>query len=317
MKTWVGLVLIFLTLAACMREKQDFSPESEIQIVVKNDGGNIMNGANIRIYDTEDEFHKVINTPDLNYESPNARIGNTAGGHANFKLQPERPYFVLITYYDSLRKKMLSNLGISSTINPLPAQTTIYLQMRIQPFDANILFFTTDLAKLPIQIILSERDGTISESVLNKVYVGVNSIPGINNTNIVAFTRQPGSYVYSAKSADGCVWTGIVKIAIGKTKTVNISVCESADITFYTPNVKEELLPLTVILNDVDTLGQITSRKNSHSCGDDATNTLIARRDKGLYNYLIKSKNGACVWSGSFVAKEDECMVIKVEDCEL
>jgi len=317
MKSWGILVFIFITFIACMKEKQDFSPESEIQIIVKNDQEEVINGADIRIYESEEEFHKAINTPELNYESANARAASTASGHAHFKLKPERPYFILITYYDSLRKKMLSNLGISSSINPLPSQSTIYLQMRIKPFDANILFFTTNPIKLPIDIVVSDRNGIYTNSVLNKVYIGINSLPGINNTNILVLTRQPGTYAYSAKSADGCVWTGIVTLPLGKTTSVNMSVCKMATITFYTSNVKQELLPLTVILNDVDTLGQITSRQLAYTCGGDATSALVTRRDKGLYNYLIKSRNGTCVWSGSIVANEDDCLVIKVEDCEL
>jgi hypothetical protein len=311
------LLIFFIANASCVSEKQDFSPESEVQLVVKTDKGVVINGADIRIFESEETFLTAINTPGLDKINSTARIESTKNGKAVFQLRPERPYLLLITYYDIERKMLYSNLGISSYINPLPSTTILYVQMKIKPYQGHVLFYTKDASKLPISISLSNKTDANNNIILNKVYTGEAAKPSLQDSNILAFKRQPGSYTYSATSNDGCVWTGIINVAIDETSKIEITQCEKAYLTFFTPDVKDELLPLTVILNDIDTLGLITSRKPEFSCGDDITNTLSALRNKGLYNYLIKSKNGYCVWTGTINVKENDCKVVKVEKCEL
>lgn len=310
----VYLLFILFFFSACKKEEESFAAISELNVTVINELDVPVSGVNVSIYDNQALYELAV--ANRNYSQAIISANTDNQGKIKVELEPEKPYFILATYFDNTRQQNLNNVGISGAINPLPARTNIFINLKIKAADANIIFYTTQSNKLPIDINIKESRYQLNKNfILNSIFTQ-NRLPTVLDTNNALVLRDPGSYTYYAKSADGCAWQGKININKGDVATVNFDKCPAGSVSFYTTSVNDTLLPLNVVLNNIDTVGNITSSRPNLTCSDDKSNTLTFVRDAGLYTYQVKSKSGRCIWTGSLAIKQDSCHIVPISICE-
>jgi len=315
-KIFTSLLIIF-TFSACKKEEQNFIVNPTINFTVIDENSNTVTGANISVYENVVDYANAISTK--NYGANRFTTATSdQDGKASIELRAGKEFYILITKFDNVRFANLSNISLGGYIagEDLKERQTLFLRVTITPDDGNIIFYTTVPNKLPINISVSAISTTnASLHTLTGVY-GFSNAPTAQNQNTITLYRDPGRYRYYAKSTDGCVWADTINVVKGEVRLVNLSKCESGTISFYTTAINDTLLPLTVKLNEVDTIGNITASRLPFTCADSKTNALTVTRYKGLYNYFISSRSGKCSWTGSVILASDDCIIVPISLCE-
>lgn len=324
-----SLFFLLVLFGSCVKESMDFPAVVNLYLIVTDNAGNPINGATVNLYKTETEYLQAValkSGPPAGFKSLQTaqatvtQNGNTIiqNGYVHLDaLDPETPYYLLVTYYDNTLQQNLSNIGISGYVNPLPARTSVHATMVIAPDNSNIIFYSTASNQVPIYIEVSATNAFSSKTylTLTGIYAGL-SVPGVNEANTVRAQRDPGTFNYNAKSADGCAWAGSLQVIKGQNVPVDLDKCSSGQISFYTTSVNDTLLPLTVTLNNFDSPGQVTASRASLVCTDDRSNTLTFIRDAGYYSYVVQSASGRCIWTGNFTVQTDDCIIVPLDYCE-
>jgi hypothetical protein len=302
-------------LLSCKREKNDFPAITELNIEVHKDSNTLVQGARVSVFEDLASYELAVSNRTFNSAVFNAFTD--AQGRVRFELEPQKVYYVLITYFDNTVLQNFSNIGISGVLNPLPARANVFIKALIKPDDGNVIFYTTVPNKLPIEINIKPSNFQPERNfTLNSIFTA-NRSPNVLDSNVTYILRDPGSYTYYAKSSDGCVWQGNVVVEKGKVYPINLDKCSAGSLYFYTIPANDSLLPLRVTLNNIDEIGNITSASNLVPvCGAPTTNTLWVVRSAGLYNYVVRSASGRCVWTGTVQIPQDSCVVVRISECE-
>ncbi len=310
----IFLLAVLIASESCKREKDNFERNPIINITVYDDQNKPVDGARISVYETDSAYQNASST--RSFAGAFASTVTRPNGLGTIKLIAGRDFYILITYYDTIREVNLSNILIGGFLTGLAEYQTLSLQINIEPVDGNIIFYTTNSNKPPIIIsIENTRTQSYDVKTLTGLYT-VNTPPTVHENPTAVFLRDPGIYKYFAKSQDGCIWADTLFIQKGEIKLINLSTCESGEIYFYTTAVNDTLLPLSVKLNSTDSLGEIVASRTPLTCADTKESTLNAVRQKGLYNYFVKSSSGRCVWTGSFTLQAGDCLIVPIDICE-
>lgn len=308
----VGLLL------SCVRKGDEFTKDPIINFTVYDDGGNVVTGARISVYGTDVDYANAVQTK--NY-AVNRLITGTSDndGKVSLSFSAAAEYYVLVSYFDNTRFLNLSNITSGGYLDgrDLSKGQVLSLSVTIVPDDGNIIFYTTNSNKLPIEISVSPFATTNATNYTLAGIYTLGSSPKPQNPNTVSVYESPGTYKYYAKSTDGCVWSDTISVQKGEIRLVNLSKCESATLSFYTIAANDSLLPLSVVVNNRDTIGFVNASRLAYNCVDvDKTNVLIAAVSSGFYTYVVQSKSGRCVWTGSETLVTDDCVVIPISVCE-
>mgnify|MGYP002777325838 CR=1 FL=1 len=313
MKKALGiLVLYFLT--SCKKEKVEFLPVAEVSLTVLNDRNEPVNWAQVMVFDNQKDYEESLG--DL---SPKNTIVNTTtatrdgkDGVAFFQLAPNKSHFLYITYYDNIRNIRFTNTYEGNIINPLPVRTTAYLKVKLAAEDGNIIFYANSSSKIPVSItVISPETNNSGQYSLNEIYTG-GLIPDVNSRNILKVAKSEGTYLYYAKSNDGCFWAGKVLIKKGGQTVVNFNDCKGSVVKFYAPSIDPSLFPLKVILNNKEEVGSIATATSSASCDLYQAGELSVFKDAGFYSYKVTSVDNKCVWTGSFTIMPSACIIISI-----
>jgi len=310
-------VAIVLALIACKKEENNFNVNPIINITVVDEQGTTVSGATISVYENDIDYATAILTRNFSASRFTSAISD-ANGKANVQLIAGKEFYILVTTFDNVRFLNLSNISLGGYIsgNDLKQRQTLFLRVSVTPDDGNIIFYTTATNKLPIIINLSNTiSSNATQHTLTGVY-GFTDVPTVKNLNTVSLYRDQGTYRYFAKSADGCIWVDTLTVIKGEIKLVNLSKCESGTISFYSSAVNDTLMPISVRINTVDSIGSISNSLAAYTCANLNNSALTVVRYKGLYNYFIKSRSGRCVWTGTVSLTADACVVVPIEVCE-
>lgn len=317
-RVWVGVwsviaIFILLFMAGCKRESTDFADVADVFFTIKNDLQQNVAGARIVVFSSPTDYENAIVTK-LNTNATHI-VTTDATGQARITLTPQTRYYFIVTYFDVNRNMNLSNIGISGQINPMPRRSNVYAEVVIKPEDGNLIFYSTAPAQLPISItVATSTNQTGRDFTLNAIYT-LATPPNVLSNNVVRVLRDPGNYTYYAKSANGCAWTGQVSLKRGEVVLVDLSKCKSGVVSFYTPLANDTLLPMDIFLNRTDNIGQLITTRAFMDCTTDKANSLTTIKNAGSYTYLVRSRSGRCVWTGSFQVREDDCVVIPIDVC--
>lgn len=298
---------------SCVNISEDFKPESKLQITVFNDTNEKISGSIIYIYDTKTEYQTAVKTKD--YSRATVSATSSLQGEVEIVLKPNTKYYILASYFDSNRSIKLTNIGLSEIINNLPIYTTIFLEMKLKPETANVLFYSNSNTAIPIDIQIIDLSTNIKqEYILDKSYVQ-STIPTLNSDNTLRISQDAGNYTYYAKNKNGCVWTGNYTNTPGKIAFINLPKCNSGVVSFFTSIDNLDFLPLTVKINNIQNTGLINNTLESMNCTSDKANAYTEILDKGLYTYLATSADGKCAWTGRFTIKGEDCLIIPLTKC--
>ena len=311
LKLFLGALLLWPL--ACTKESEDFRPVSEINLLVSNEKFEKVSGATIAIFENISDYENASQS--RIYNKAYKVITSNSEGMATFELQPDRQYYIIVTCFDAKRNIRLTNIGTSALIKPLPKRSRIHLEMILYPENGNVIFYTTMLNKVPIDITISEKVSQKFEKFdLSLVYTAT-SLPTISSEQVLKIQREPGIYTYYARSKSGCVWIGEFKAENAKTILIDLTQCQTGTVSFFTPAVNDSLFPLSIKLNRDEINGQLNASRQTMNCADEKSNSYTTTLKYGLYTYLIKSASGRCVWTGNFTVTDGDCLIIPIEEC--
>lgn len=234
----------------------------------------------------------------------------SAEGKATVNVDPTKNYYLMVMYKDENRKFTFINDTIySNVISDLPRNTDITVRVPLFATDGLLAFWTSSPSALPITIQLNGQ-----EYVLDRV----NTNPNLNvlNPDILLVNRRAGVYKFYAKTDKGCVWTG--EAVLGRSRVISIEYgpCKVGKLIFWTTNVNVSRLPITVVLNNDDTIGSVNNTTPNYTCGGSEANTLSLYKEVGSYTYLATSADNQCIWTGRIAVSEDGCTNIHLKECK-
>ena len=322
------IIIFYLLFVGCAKESDTYKPISKVILTVKDDNGNNVSGARVSVYSKIEDYENAFSTKNFgsNEFFQNGSFTNQNGVVEITFTEPDREYWMLITYRDNGRQLDLSNYGTigndqSGHIKKLPKRSEVKLEVVITPINGNLIFYSTAVNKVPIEIRVARYKSQTGLSIhtLSGIYTG-SGIPAIGTLANLSVTRDPGLYTYYAKSADGCVWAGNVNLTKGQVSAIDLSKCNAGSLYFHTPALNAAKLPISVTLNNIDSLGTITSTRDILTCTDADINapsgTLKVFRNKGLYTYFARTADGKCVWTGSINIVADQCLIVPLLQCD-
>ena len=307
------LFFYVLLLLGCAKESNEFRPISEINLYVYDERMQKVNGGSIAFFEQLSDYEYAIETREL--IKANKVFYCNEKGEAKFELEPDKNYFMLVSHFDLERNIRLSNVGVSDLIKPLQSRTKIYIKLVIKPENGNIVFYSKDKNKIPLEISIKDLSLNKTDNyILNNTYK-LQTSPTVLSDNILKIQYNTGKYLYNAKSEDGCVWIGETSVSNGKTTFIELSSCETGKVSFYTSIVNDTLLPLKISINKGEIIGEIKSTAENISCDDINTNSFSSILKHGKYTYLITSASGRCIWTDTFII-DQPCKIVPIEACQ-
>lgn len=311
-------LFVGLLFTACKKTELDDQTTTLI-IKVNDDLGNVLakNDVAVYLFDDSTAFRLAWQN-----DNPSQNIASTVlnAGQTTFdNLDPDKNYWVYIDYTNESGAR-INNFFTQNTLKNLledGAITTVSIQLT--PYETgHIAFYSTELS--------NQDDLSIN------VFVDGNSISGeltglafrepesINEPNVLKFLYQsPGVHTYYAVGNNGCVWQGVFTIESGSNNftKINLSACNYGYIDFW---VDDSNFPsygnVSVILNDNDDVGTITSSRSSVPSNCEKVDVLQVARPPGKYVVHAYATNQQCVWVQEIEIKEGcQNSPIEFKDC--
>jgi len=305
----LSLVFISFFINSCKKESEVFPDDVTITFKVYDDRDSLISGAKISIYDSYQSYLSGVASQNVGF-SVDSAISSPGG--ATFLLKAQTDYWILTTYHDLTRVLKLSNVSISSQLDKLEKSSVIHAKIKIAPSGANISFWSDGTNTVPIKVIFN----SLTDSLVSAISVAP-LVPG--NPGALNFSVPAGTYSYYAKGPKNCLWTGSVKVANGGFKAIQLTTCNTGQITFYTTQstTVPNTYPITVVLDNLDNAGQITTPSASaYTCGSPLDpNALNIYRDPNTYTYVAHTADQRCIWTGTFTLSANGCVNIQLPLC--
>jgi hypothetical protein len=302
----VVLVFVIMLFNSCKKESDIFPEHVTIIFMVNDDLGVRINGAKIYIFDSYQAYLNGVN----NNTTSAIDSGLSASAGAIFKLEAKKDYWVLATYYDATRLLKLSNVGSSAQLDKFTKGSVINATIFIGPNNANVSFWSDNTNIFPIAVHFNGQ--------VDSLYNPLGSAPAApNNTNAINHSMSVGKYPYYAVGKNGCVWAGSLNLSNGSFTPVQFNTCNSGIVHFYTPQTTHAtMFPGTVVLDVFDNAGTINGPTSIFTCTSGPnSNVLSVSRPAGTYNYVVRTADSACTFTGTFTITPNSCQVIQLPIC--
>ncbi len=307
-----ALVALFLLILACESSTDIIYQPTDLTLTIQDDRGIVIKGAQVVIFDNEEDFIEFRNTGDLTNQNP--VLTDDQGQVVYTNLSEQLNYYFFATYRDRERFVDLENYNKAYAypgflIKGSKTRATIKLEQA----DNIVVFFSLNqnASQLPIDIFL-EGD---SVGRINQTLEQQPTSPNVGGT--ISFRLRNGITNWYSKSKLGCLWSG--QLALGSEDNFTLQefgTCESGAVTFWTDgdNDGEGILPIQIRLNDKDDFGSLSKSGTTPGLCF-GSQGLSGSRETGSYNYYATSANGLCTWTGSLQVIKGECTLIKLEKC--
>jgi hypothetical protein len=281
---FVCVVLVW----ACTKKAEFVNPPTKLNIQVFREDGKPLKHARVAIF----VDYAKYDSAKWKYETDNGDFYDEtdADGFVYFNgVDSDVRYYVLCKYDSVVAKGDTITWSNTSEdyqfLNPLKANTVTTAQVFVTAADGFVQFWSNNdyVTKQPINIRLSSGQTTIVDTI------------GKSTKNKVKL--RAGTYTYQGKSAYGCAWVGTITVEVGKKVQEELTSCIMVPVTILaTATTAPGLsLPITVVLNNTDTLKQrITAFGFSANGTNDYcsySNTISVSRPAGTYSYQFIGSN--------------------------
>ncbi len=313
----VGKILttIVLALAAACSTNNAVVPDTVLKVTVLNESTNLpLKGATIYLYDNTDLFTQTISSIADPSGYITSLVANDSGKVVIPKLKAGVHYYVYAYFRDtSIVKGTYITLDNSSSQyvlkNELTRSSITSITIPVRPSDGFIVFWThpSNNAALPIDaFIANAAAGTLTQG---------NTAPVAFQSGSVTARARAGQATVEGKSSTGCLWAGQTKVNAGGFSFYSLQDCSVGTVAFYTDNVNATVLPIQLMLNANDGIGNISSVVSATPTICAALNLIRASRVPGSYTYQAVSPSGNCVWNGTFTLTAGGCNLIYLNQC--
>jgi hypothetical protein len=289
------LILFLFILFSCKNTKE-VTPSASLKLTVYIDSTVAATGASVSIFPDQASYESALAS--FNASGAIATKNTASDGSVIFTGLGAHNYWFYVIYEQN--GKAYNNQNSMYTIkNPLNPGSLTSAVIDLQQSTFKFYFEApTGSSNYPLKVTLSTDTFTIKNAISNNTPLYIN--------------KNPGIYNYSVKGSHGCVWTGIVStVNQANSIPINLSPCYTGQVSFWSNSLNSKYLPITVILNNADTVGIITaSRTTAPSCTD-IINTASIYREYNSYTYTAISDS--CVWTGTFkINASDTCQQIQL-----
>jgi hypothetical protein len=305
------LLIILPFINSCKKESDFFPDNVSINFKVYDERDSLVTGAKISIYDSYQSYLSGVASLNMGFSIDSAI---SSPGGATFSLKAQTDYWILTTYDDPVRLLKLSNITISSQLDKMEKSSKVNARIKIAPSNSNIAFWTDATNPVPITVIFNSLTDSIVSPIASAPIAP--SSPGALN-----FSVQAGTYSYYAKGPRNCLWTGSVKVGNGGFKAVQLSTCNTGQITFYTPQSTAipNTYPIKIVLdNNTANPGFISNPATTspYLCGSALDpNALNIYTDPNTYTYVAQTADQRCTWTGTFTLPANGCISIQLPLC--
>ena len=289
------LILFLFVLFSCKNTKE-VTPSASLKLSVYIDSTVAAVGASVSIFSDQASYESALTS--FNVSGALATKNTASDGSVTFTGLGAQNYWFYVIYEQNGKayNNQNSMYTIKNSLNP-GSITSAVIDLQQSPFK---FYFAapTRSSSYPLKVTFSTDTFTIKSATANNTPLYIN--------------KNPGIYNYSVKGSNGCVWTGTMSTANqANSIPINLSQCFTGQVSFWTTSTNSTYLPITVILNNSDTVGIITaSRTTAPSCTD-ITNTASIFREYNSYTYTAISDS--CIWTGTFkINASDTCQQIQL-----
>lgn len=303
------LTLLTFALYYCKQKVEVIIPTTDVDLTVIDNKRDTLKGAIVAIFDNEDAYNQA----QVSRIYTNALYVDTTDNNGKIYfsgLKEDRRYYFSAYYIDN--KTFPGNPivwdntdGAYYFLNNLIKSSVTYSVLVLSPVEGFVTFWTQseNQSNTPIGI----RIGNDSIGVINS---SLQSAPIPFSNQAVTYKVKKGVINFQAKNASGCVWIDTVNIKGGVNTFERLPLCTFGTLSFGVAANKVANLPITVILNQQDTIGQIIQATGNQSFTCRPLNSLSVVRGPGSYSYTAISSKTGTAWTGKINLKADSCKVI-------
>lgn len=236
------------------------------------------------------------------------------------KLSSTTKYWILATWTDTTAQISYNNLNGNYVLaNNLNAGSITYATINLGSSNSYVGFYAKSSVNLPVHVVITDNStGDTTKTILRSHLL--TALPtALDTLHYKRLNLDPGQYTYyaydSAKSFYNIDTFSVVK---GQTTFVQIIPASAnvGQLSFYFNDSENEyatdLYPITVILDQGDTVGSIKGATSSYICGNvPGANVISIWRPLGNHTYKAYSKNGLYKWQNGFTSTG--CEVIPLD----
>lgn len=310
--------------------KPDSTPDdTEVELTIVDAAGQLVSGFENGIYlvSSEQEYEEAFRNKSSTKSVLAANsVSVVSPGVYKFRVSnPNQLYWLYAYKFDNISNINISNFGLSGPLKALPVRSVIKLKIVVGPYDGNLIFYSSATNRMPITITVANFGtlGNVQKRTIINLFTGTGVPNFVDNISSAWFNYDPGTYVYNAKSSDGCAWQGNVTLTKGVASPVSLSKCPNGKITFYTDVANSAILPIIITLNgqNLSSFYVQTITSSPAIAAFDCLNTNINgnanfTQNEGFYKYFAESASTNCVWSGSINLGIDVCTFVGINPCD-
>lgn len=308
-------LLIFLSIVvlnACQTSQNVDKLKTELQLTVMDENGKLLTGAVIAVFNNNATY--LAKSPSYSTEGAVAVDTTFNGISVISTLNATDNYRVSVHYkdynaYPGLFVDLDNNGANYNVLNKLYDGSLTSAKITLKPANGFVTFWTNssnDL-KLPIKVSFNEINTT------STITSSFGSQPIAGTTGATTIKLAKGAYRFNLISKTGCVYFDTVNISGGDSKYKKFESCNTGRLSFWAGQSLNSSLPITLILNNNDTLGVINSVFSFSPTDCYASNLLFTDYAPGNYFYTAISKSSQTVWSGKVAVTKDNCSLIEIK----
>ena len=306
-----ALLSFFSLLQSCKTVVDKVEFDTELEVSIKNDLNQPIDGAQVAVYNSYTNFSKDIL---LGSVTGAIQTVNSQGGKAHFdNLEPEISYWIAAFYTDINKIAGARILYNNNEINnelaiKLRKGSISYVDVKMKPQEGVVTFIApgSEKGRLPLTVKFnSSFEGNITKTF------DANPLTLVDSTIHVLATKGKGYYVINSAA---CSWYDVTTVVGGQRTFVKLSPCEAGNIAFYCDDITPTEYPISISLNSQD-VAPLTI-DNAHDAVDCTTANLYRiEKASGSVTYSARSKSGKCVWVGKVEITTNQCTIVKLPKC--
>jgi len=287
---------------ACKQTQKVTYDPSNVTVVVRDNNGNILSGAVVRMYDEQNAYRNGKQTgSETGFVSKQVTDGNGSVSFTN--LNTDKEYFFFVTYRDRAHFLDMDNSDKEFKFTKyLGKGTDSNVEIELSVSKSAVGFYAQPAIKshLPIEISIDgDSIGSLSDTLV--------SVPNsLNQKGTLSYRLSQGVHTWFAVSKLGCVWLGGTIQATG-TESFNpiaMEECNAGSVSFYIDTANVKNLPIKVFLSNTGQTEEIGTLGNNDyllvaPTKFSSPKAVSVARGTGTYSYYATSlRNSNCSWQG-------------------
>lgn len=309
----ISLGVVLSLVFSCGKEIIPDPEPTQLSVNVLDEKDELLYGVSVYLFDDEDSFNEARKTGNRSgrlkegVTEDNEDDASLVFSNLNFNTD----YYLFVSFRDRAQFLDLDNFSDHYIVpkDILYQSTDTKVTVKLSPAKSVVSFYTDSSPEeqFPIEVFIgNDRVGALSANS------GSEPTP-LNDNEALPYKMSSGNSWF-ARSSKGCFWAGSIQVdGTESYDPIQLEQCNAGAVTFWVDNANTNTLPIEVVLDGLDDVGEIKNPGEARDCFSE--NGLSVGRKPGIYTYTASSKVSACAWSGELVITEGSCEIIKLETC--